>query len=265
MTAQSMNSLENKVAVITGSTYGIGQSVAEVLAGEGVAAIITGRSEKKGREVAEGIRERGGAARYYYLDVTEESTIEELFEKVDSEFGGLDILINNAGVSGPNKPTHKYTKEEWQWTFEVNVTGAAMCTKHAIPYLKKADGASIVYMSSIYGIVGAPDVPAYHATKAANRNMAKIDALLYAEDGIRVNSVHPGFIRTPMVEDFLQDLAEKTGRPYEEIKEELDSRHPIGHIGEPEDIAHGVRYLVSEEAKFVTGSELVIDGGYTSK
>ncbi len=254
-----------KVAVVTGSTYGIGKSIAEVLAEEGAKTVITGRSKDKGREVAEKIRSAGGQAKYFYLDVTEEEIIKEVFEKASEEFGGVNILVNNAGVSGPNKPTHEYTKEEWNWTFEVNVTGAAMCTKHAVPYLKEADGANIVYMSSIYGIVGAPDVPAYHATKAANRNMAKIDALFYSEHDIRVNSVHPGFIRTPMVEEFLEDMSEQTGRPYEEMKEALESKHPIGHIGEPEDIAHGVKYLVSEEAKFVTGSELVIDGGYTSR
>jgi NAD(P)-dependent dehydrogenase (short-subunit alcohol dehydrogenase family) len=130
--------------------------------------------------------------------------------------------------------------------------------------MQKRKEGNIVYISSIYGIIGAPDLPAYHATKAANRVMAKIDALLYAKDNIRVNSVHPGFIWTPMVENFLKEQCGKQGMRCEELKKQLDSKHPIGHIGEPDDIAYGVLYLVSDEAKFVTGSELIIDGGYTA-
>ena len=133
-----------------------------------------------------------------------------------------------------------------------------------VPYMQKHKSGNIVYVSSIYGIIGAPDVLAYHATKAANRVMAKIDALLYAKDNIRVNSVHPGFIWTPMVENFLKEQSKKTGLSIEELRTSLDQLHPIGHIGEPEDIANGVLYLVSDEAKFVTGTELIIDGGYTT-
>jgi NAD(P)-dependent dehydrogenase (short-subunit alcohol dehydrogenase family) len=130
--------------------------------------------------------------------------------------------------------------------------------------MQKENGGNIVYISSIYGIVGAPDVPAYHATKAAIRIMAKIDALLYTKDNIRVNSIHPGYIWTSMVQNFIKDQSKKTGLGIEEIKKNMDSMQPIGHIGEPMDIAYGVLYLVSSEAKFVTGSELVIDGGYTA-
>lgn len=138
------------------------------------------------------------------------------------------------------------------------------CTKYVVPYMQKRKEGNIVYIFSIYGIVGAPDLPAYHASKAANRVMAKIDALLYAKDNIRVNSVHPGFIWTPMVENFLKEQCGKQGLSCKEPKKQLDSKHPIGHIDEPDDIAYGVLYLVSDEAKFVTGSELIIDGGYTA-
>jgi NAD(P)-dependent dehydrogenase (short-subunit alcohol dehydrogenase family) len=184
---------------------------------------------------------------------------------VYEKYGKIDILVNNAGIAGPNKPIHEYTREEWERVFEVNVTGAFLCTKYVIPYMMKGGSGNIVYISSIYGIVGAHDVPAYHATKAANRIMAKTGALFYAKDNIRVNSVHPGFIWTPMVENFLKDQSEKLGISVEDLRKGLDSEHPIGHIGEPNDIAYGVLYLVSEEAKFVTGSELIIDGGYTTK
>jgi NAD(P)-dependent dehydrogenase (short-subunit alcohol dehydrogenase family) len=130
--------------------------------------------------------------------------------------------------------------------------------------MHKEKAGNIIYISSIYGIVGAPDIPAYHATKAAVRIMAKIDALLYTKDIIRVNSIHLGYIWTPMLENFIQEQAEKSNINVNELKKDLSTRQPIGHIGDPIDIAYGVLYLVSNESKFVTGSELVIDGGYTA-
>lgn len=259
-----MKRIEGKVAIITGSTYGIGEAIAKVLAKEGAISIITGRTEDEGRAGVEEIEGSGGKAEYYPLDVTKEARVKEVADAVYKKYGRIDILVNNAGTAGPNKPTHEYTKEEWNWIFEVNVTGAFLCTKHVVPYMIRQKSGNIVYISSIYGIIGAPDIPAYHATKAANRVMSKIDALLYAKDNIRVNSVHPGFIWTPLVENFLKEQSKKSGMSVEDLRKELDARHPIGHIGEPNDIAYGVLYLVSDEAKFVTGSELIIDGGYTT-
>ena len=259
-----MGRVEGRVAIITGSTYGIGEAIARILAKEGAVSIITGRSQEEGKKVVEAINSAGGRSEYYPLDVTDEKRIEEVTKAVYEKYGRIDILVNNAGVAGPNKPTHEYARVEWERVFDVNVTGAFLCTKYAVPYMRKQKSGNIVYISSIYGIIGAPDLPAYHATKAANRVMAKIDALLYAKDNIRVNSVHPGFIWTPLVENFLQEQGNKSGLSCEELKKQLDSKHPIGHIGESDDIAYGVLYLVSDEAKFVTGSELIIDGGYTA-
>lgn len=255
---------EGKVAIVTGSTYGIGEAIAKVLALEGAISIITGRTQEEGKKGVQEIVEAGGKADYYPLDVTNEERVKEVARAVYEKYGRIDILVNNAGIAGPNKPTHEYTRSEWEKVFDVNVTGAFLCTKYVVPYMQRQKSGNIVYISSIYGIIGAPDVPAYHATKAANRVMAKIDALLYAKDNIRVNSVHPGFIWTPMVENFLEEQSKKTGMSVEELRKGLDSLHPIGHIGEPNDIAYGVLYLVSDEAKFVTGTELIIDGGYTT-
>jgi NAD(P)-dependent dehydrogenase (short-subunit alcohol dehydrogenase family) len=259
-----MMRLDGRVAVVTGSTYGIGEAIARVLAEEGATSIITGRTEDEGKRVEKEIRASGGKAEYYQLDVTDEKSVAEVVSRVHEKYGKIDILVNNAGIAGPNKPTHEYTREEWEKVFDVNVTGAFLCTKYVVPYMKKQKSGNIIYISSIYGIIGAPDIPAYHATKAANRVMAKIDALLYAKDNIRVNSVHPGFIWTPLVENFLKEQSGKTGMNIAELKKALDARHPIGHIGVPKDIAYGVLYLVLDEAEFVTGSELIIDGGYTS-
>ncbi len=142
----------------------------------------------------------------------------------------------------------------------INVKGVFLCTKHAIPYMQSSGG-SIINLSSIYGLVSATDIPAYHASKGAVRLMSKTDALFYAKDNIRVNSVHPGFILTPLVED----LGRRSPQGVEAYKQHLDSLHPIGHMGEPQDIAYGILYLASDESKFITGSELVIDGGYTAQ
>jgi NAD(P)-dependent dehydrogenase (short-subunit alcohol dehydrogenase family) len=163
-------------------------------------------------------------------------------------------------MSGANKPTHEVTEEEWDKVQAVNVKGVFFCTKHAIPHMKKAGGGSIINLSSIYGLIGAPDAPPYHASKGAVRLMTKTDAMLYAPDNIRVNSVHPGFIWTPMVENHLKT----TGQDLEAAKQATAALHPLGHMGEPNDIAWGIVFLASDESKFMTGSELVIDGGYTA-
>lgn len=143
----------------------------------------------------------------------------------------------------------------------VNVKAVFFCTKHVIYYMQKAGGGSIINLSSIYGLVGAADLPPYHASKGTVMLMSKNDAFLYAKDNIRVNSVHPGYIWTPLVEK----LGVESPQGVEEFKKHLDSLHPIGHVGEPIDIAYGILYLASDESKFVTGSALVIDGGYTAQ
>ncbi|MFW6192776.1 MAG: SDR family NAD(P)-dependent oxidoreductase, partial [Gemmatimonadota bacterium] len=175
-------------------------------------------------------------------------------------FGSIDVLVNNAGVSGTNRPTHQVSAEEWRRVMAVNVEGVFFCTKHAIPHLREAGGGSIVNLSSIYGLVGAADSPPYHASKGAVRLMSKTDAMLYADDGIRVNSVHPGYVWTPMVEEALSERGE-----LEEKRKQAAALHPLGRLGEPEEVAYAILYLASDEAGFVTGSELVVDGGYTAR
>jgi NAD(P)-dependent dehydrogenase (short-subunit alcohol dehydrogenase family) len=214
-----------------------------------------------GEALAAELRGRGLRARYWRCDVTKEAEVAAVFGEVAAEFGGLNVLVNNAGISGANKPTHELTEAEWDRVQAVNVKGVFFGTKHVIPHMLKAGGGSIINLSSIYGLVGAGDVPPYHASKGAVRLMSKNDALIYAPSNIRVNSVHPGFIWTPMVESHLQSLG---GDPAASRKM-TDSLHPLGHMGEPDDIAWGCVYLASDEAKFVTGAELVIDGGYTAR
>lgn len=252
-----MKRVDNKVVIVTGGSLGIGRETCILLAKENAKVAITDILDQEGEELVEEITQAGGVAKYWHLDVSNEKEVKRVYSEVVQEFGKLDATVNNAGIAGVNKPTHELTEEEWDAVMNVNVKGVFFCTKHAIPHMQKAGGGSIVNLSSIYGMVGAGDIPHYHASKGAVRLMSKNDALIYAKDKIRVNSVHPGFIWTPLVEEFGKDVPN--------FKENLESLHPIGHVGESLDIAYGILYLVSDESKFVTGSELVIDGGYTCR
>jgi len=256
-----MNRVKDKVAVVTGAGKGIGRAACILLAREGAAVAVTDIDEEAGKKVVSEIETDGGRAKFFRLDVASEEEVENVLKAATQEFGKIDILVNNAGIAGVNKPTDRISLEEWEKVIKINVGGVFLCTKHAIPYLKEAGGGSIINLSSIYGLVGAPDLPPYHASKGAVRLMSKTDALLYAGDNIRVNSVHPGYIWTPLVEE----LAENSEAGKDAFRRQLDEKHPIGHVGEPDDIAYGILYLASDESSFVTGSELVIDGGYTCR
>jgi len=252
-----MKRTENKVVIVTGGALGIGRETCLLLAKEGAKVAVTDVLQTEGQKLVDEINQSGGVAKFWQLDVADEKEVEKVYAEVVKEFGKLDATVNNAGIAGADKPTHELTEKEWDAVMNVNVKGVFFCTKHAIPYLQKSGKGSIVNLSSIYGLIGAGDIPPYHASKGAVRLMTKNDALIYAKDNIRVNSVHPGFIWTPLVEAL--------GKNNPEFRKQLDSLHPIGHVGEPKDIAYGILYLVSDESKFVTGSELVIDGGYTCK
>ena len=255
-----MNRLTGKTAIVTGAALGLGRATAIRMAEEGASVAITDVLDDEGETLAAQLRARGLTAKYWHCDVTQEAEVASVVKAVAKHFGHIDVLVNNAGISGANKPTHELTESEWDRVQAVNVKGVFFFTKHVIPHLKRAGGGSIINLSSIYGLVGAGDVPPYHASKGAVRLMTKNDALIYAPDRIRVNSIHPGFIWTPMVQNFLK------GAPDEDAgRKAVDERHPLGHMGEPDDIAWGAVYLASDEAKFVTGAELVIDGGYTAR
>ncbi|HKQ46273.1 MAG TPA: glucose 1-dehydrogenase [Rhizomicrobium sp.] len=255
-----MNRLRGKVAIVTGGCLGIGRATAARMAEEGASVAILDIIEEAGENQEIELVQRGFNAKYFWCDVSKEVEVAAVFDKVVKHFGRLDIVVNNAGVSGANRPTHEITEAEWDFVQAINVKGVFFATKHAIAHLRKAGGGSIINLSSIYGLVGAPDVPPYHASKGAVHLMTKTDALLYAADRIRVNSIHPGFIWTPMVEKHLAGLGDVN-----EGRKAVDALHPLGHIGEADDIAWGAVYLASDEAKFVTGAELVIDGGYTAR
>lgn len=255
-----MNRLKDKVAVVTGGALGIGRACCLRMAEEGATVVVADVKDTEGQALADEIVAAGGRAVYHHLDVTREANVSAVMQAVVKQTGRLDVLVNNAGISGASRPTHELTEAEWDQTTAVNVKGVFFCTKHALPPMMAARAGSIINMSSIYGLVGAPDAPPYHASKGAVRLMSKTDAMLYAPYGIRVNSVHPGFIWTPMVEAYLKMAPDPAA-----ARKAVASKHPLGHLGEADDIAWGIVYLAADESRFVTGSELVIDGGYTAQ
>ncbi|MBO1901554.1 SDR family oxidoreductase [Leucobacter weissii] len=249
--------LEGKVAVITGAGNGMGEAIARMFAREGAKVALTDVSPR-GEQVAEEIRRTGASAAFWEMNTTDEARVEQVFGEVFEEFGALNVLINNAGISGPTQPVDQVEFEDWDRVFKVNVGGPFLCTKHAIPHMRRTEGQkSIVSTSSIYGMIGNADVPVYHTTKAAVRLMAKTDAVTYAPENIRVNAVMPGTILTPLN----LEKAEQTPGYLERMR----AVHPLGVIGDPDDVAYAMVYLASDESKFVTGAEFVIDGGYTAQ
>jgi NAD(P)-dependent dehydrogenase (short-subunit alcohol dehydrogenase family) len=256
-----MGRVRGKVAIVTGGAKGIGAACVRRLAEEGARVAVVDMEDEPGRALASDMRSSGLDARYFHCDVSSESQVAAMVTDVVEAFGEPTVLVNNAGIAGPSKPTHELTEEEWDRVQAVNVKGVFLCTKHVIGPMRRAGGGSIINLSSIYGLVGAPDVPPYHASKGAVRLMSKTDALLYAGDGIRVNSVHPGFIWTPMVEHHLASL----GGDAEQARRDTAALHPLGRMGDVDDIAWGIVFLASDESAFMTGSELVIDGGYTCR
>jgi NAD(P)-dependent dehydrogenase (short-subunit alcohol dehydrogenase family) len=257
-----MNRVLGKVCVITGAALGIGRACALKLAAEGAKIALFDVLDDAAQELVRELQLRSVEVGYWHVDVSREKDVAAAMDAVAHRFGGIDVLVNNAGIAGCTKPTHELTEAEWDRVQAINVKGVFLCTKHAIAHLRQRGSGSIINLSSIYGLVGSADAAAYHASKGAVRLMTKTDALTYAVDRIRVNSVHPGFIWTPMVEGYL-----KAGgaTDMKAARSQDDALHPLGHMGEPDDIAWGVVYLASEESKFMTGAELVIDGGYTAR
>lgn len=258
-----MGRVSGKTAIVTGAAVGLGEATARLLAKEGAQVLLTDVNDQGGERTAESIRQAGGKAAFIHHDASREDDWKRVMEECRGRFGRVDILVNNAGV-GEGGPPEEETLEHWRWLMSVNLDGVFLGTKHALLAMKQQNpkGGSIINLSSIEGLVGDPNLGAYNASKGGVRIYTKSVALYAAQNklNVRVNSVHPGYIWTPMVEHYLAkhgDVAE--GRKV------LDRMHPIGHVGEPDDIAYGVLYLASEESKFVTGSELVIDGGYTAQ
>ena len=248
--------LEEKVAFISGGARGMGAVEARLFASEGAAVAIGDTLVEEGRAVAAEISESGGQCLFAPVDVTSEEDWQRAIADTVSAFGRLDILVNNAGVSQWSL-LHETSEEDWDRVMDINTKGVFLGTKHAIPAMKESGGGSIINISSQLGLVGTEQSsPQYQASKGAVRLLTKHTAMQYAPDGIRCNSVHPGPINTAMTEQRRADP---------EAYAKMLSRIPIGRYGEPIEIANGVLYLASDESRWVTGSELVLDGGWTAR
>lgn len=253
-----MGRLKDKIALVTGGAKGIGAAVARVFAAEGAHVIISDIDEKNGVAVASGI---GSAATFVLHDVASESSWDAIITKIRQDFGRLDVLVNNAGIIGlegfgPQDPEHA-SLESWRAIHHVNLDSVFLGCKHAIA-LMKAHGGSIINLSSRSGMVGVPTAAAYASSKAAIRNHTKTVALWCAGQGykIRCNSIHPATIRTP-----LWDVMLGEGEQRDAAIAKLSAGIPLGRMGDPADVAYAALYLASEESAYVTGAELVVDGG----
>jgi len=248
--------LENKVALISGGARGMGAAEARMFAQEGAKVVIGDVLEAEGRQVEAEINEVGGECVFVHLDVTQEAEWQKAVGTAVDRFGKLDILVNNAGIAlrGVLEDT---SSEDWDRVMNVNAKGVFLGTKAAIPEMRKAGGGSIVNISSMSGMVGQSYIqPVYNASKGAVRIFTKSAAIQYAKEGVRVNSVHPGPIDTPMAGERLTNA---------ELQRQADERSPMGRTAHPDEVAYGVLFLASDEASFMTGSELVIDGGATAE
>ena len=247
--------LENKVALISGGARGMGAVEAKLFTTEGAKVVIGDVLEEDGRRTEAEINESGGECLFVPLDVTNEAAWQDAVQAAVRRFGKLDILVNNAGIYRTER-VEEVSEELWDLVMGINAKGVFLGTKHAIPEMRNAGGGSIVNISSVAGLVGDHISAAYASSKGAVRLLTKSTAIQYAKEGIRCNSVHPGTIETPMTADMLVDP---------QYRQDRMERTPLQRLGTAQDVAYGVLYLASDESSFVTGSELVIDGGRTAQ
>jgi NAD(P)-dependent dehydrogenase (short-subunit alcohol dehydrogenase family) len=249
-----MVEFDKKVVIVTGASSGIGEAVALRFAEECANVVVSDINKTDGLAVVKTIKEHGGTAIYYGCDVVDPQQVEELVQFAVEAYGGLHVMVNNAGIGGEQAPTADYSLASWDKVIAVNLNGVFYGTKYAIPAILKSGGGSIVNIASILGNVGFPNAVAYVAAKHAVVGMTKVAAMEYSAQGIRINAVGPAFINTPLLsglDDSLKDM--------------LVQMHPIGRIGESPEVAELVLWLASEKASFCTGAYYPVDGGYLTR
>ena len=252
-----MNRVKGKVAIVTGGASGIGEACAKLLAKEGAKVAIADIDEKNGKRIVNEIKSTGDIADFWALDVTQEQAVQQTIADIVKKYTKLDILVNCAGIPGDTRPTHETPTTIWDKVMDINAKGTFLCVKYAVPYLLKNGGGSVINLSSMLGLMGGED-PVYHASKGAVRLITKSDACFYGKDNIRFNSVHPGYIMTPL----LKRLGKKSPNGEEKLFADWASRIPQGRLGTGEDVARGILFLASDDSSYITGTELIIDGGY---
>ena len=251
--------LKGKVALITGGNSGIGRATAILFAEEGARVVIAARNEARGNETVEAIARAGGEAIFVACDVRRAEDCRKAVRATIEAFGRLDILFNNAGVIYPGRTVVDATEEEWDHTMAVNVKGAYLMSKYAIPWMIKSGGGVIINTASVWGLVGGKGAAAYCASKGAMVLLTKAMALDHASQNIRVNCICPGSVDTPMLRQEMEELG-----GVEKLRPTFEAKHPLGRICTPEEVAKAVLYLASDDSSFVTGASLAIDGGRTA-
>lgn len=246
--------MKDKVALVTGGSSGIGKATALLFAKKGAKVAIADVSTEQGEETVREIRELGGDAIFVKCDVSDAKQVQDLIDKVVSTFGRLDYAFNNAGIEGAGGPTAECTEDNWSRVIDINLKGVWLCMKHEIQQMLKQKQGVIVNNSSIAGLIGFQGMPAYVASKHGVIGLTKTAALDYAKEGIRVNAICPGVIRTAMVE---RVIAENPA-----AEQQFTASTPLGRLGKPEEIAEAVVWLCSEAASFVTGQAIAVDGGF---
>ena len=245
---------KNKVALVTGGASGIGEACALTFARRGAKVAVVDLNDELGEKTAAAARQAGAEAIYLRVDVSDPAAVEKMVADTVKAFGRLDIAVNNAGIGGETNPTGAYSIEGWRKVIDINLNGVFYCMRHEIPQMLKQGSGVIVNMTSILGTVGFANSAAYVAAKHGILGLTKTAALEYAKQGIRINSVGPGFIKTPL----LDSLDEQT-RAY------LSGLHAMGRMGEAQEVADLVAYLCSDQASFLTGGYYLVDGGYTAQ
>ena len=259
-----MARVADKVALVSGASSGLGEAIARLLAREGASVVLADINDVAGERVQKDLADSGGTGLYVHLDASREDDWVHAMALVQQRFGRLDIAVNCAGLNVSRSFPSETTLEDWRRVTAVNLDGVFLGTKHALALMQKGTPArgSIINISSVMGLVAIPGIGPYCASKGGVRAYSKSVALSCADKGlaIRVNTVHPGFIDTPLLRQGMAQMGDPA-----QAERMYNALQPVGHLGEPDDIAYGVLYLASDESKFVTGSELVIDGGYTAR
>ncbi len=250
-----MKDLENKVAIVTGAGSGIGREIARLYASEGAQVVVSDISENAGQKVMDEITENGGEAAFIKADTANPEEVEKLVQQTVKQYGSLHVACNNAGIGGQLAPVGEYPLDDWDKVVSINLSGVFYGLRYQIPALIESGGGCVVNIASILGTVGTKNSPAYIAAKHGVVGLTKAAALEYADSGVRVNAVGPGYITTPLVTE---------GMDAEEL-EALTTKHPLGRLGEASEVAEAVLWLSTGKASFVTGSYYPVDGGYLAQ